>query len=204
MKFNGVEIELLGHASVKIFAEGKVVYIDPWKLSSEAEKADLVLVTHEHYDHCSPEDVEKVSGKETVVIAPADCAGKLRGNVKSLLPGEKTTEQGIEIEAVPAYNPTKQFHPKANNWVGYIISIGGKRIYHAGDTDLIPEMKEVKADIVLLPVGGTYTMNAEEAAEAANLIAPETAIPIHYGDIVGSKADAEKFKEKCKCKVEIL
>ena len=119
-------------------------------------------------------------------------------------PGESTTANGVKIEAVPAYNINKQFHPKSNNWVGYIFTLDGQRIYQAGDTDAIPEMKNVKADVVLMPVGGTYTMTAQEAAEATNAINPKLAIPMHWGKIVGSANDAETFKKLVKCEVQIL
>jgi len=119
--------------------------------------------------------------------------------------GTAIDADGVKIEVVPAYNVGKQFHPKGNDWVGYIIDAKGKRIYHAGDSDFIPEMKSIKADIILLPIGGTYTMTPEEAAEAANTINPSIlAVPIHFGEIVGTKADAEKFKALCKCDVKIL
>ncbi|MFQ6001401.1 MAG: MBL fold metallo-hydrolase [Anaerolineae bacterium] len=196
------KISWLGHASFKI-EDDKVVYIDPWKLG-RAESADIILVTHSHYDHCSPQDVARLQKEGTVIITVADCAGKFRGDVRVLKPGDSLKIDRVTIEAVPAYNTDKPNHPKAAGWVGFIIEMGGSRIYHAGDTDLIPEMDEIKADIALLPVGGTYTMTAEEAAQAAERINPQVAIPMHYGEIVGSRADAEKFKRLCSCEVRIL
>ncbi|MCK4417690.1 MAG: MBL fold metallo-hydrolase [Candidatus Latescibacteria bacterium] len=192
----------LGHASIKISAE-KLIYIDPWKLGKDEPTADLILITHGHYDHCSPEDVQKISGEQTTIVCPPDCGAELSGNIETMRPGERLTVEGVEIEAVPAYNVNKSFHPRANGWVGYIITAGGKRIYHAGDTDLIPEMEQVKADVVLLPIGGIYTMDAREAAKAAKKINPQVAIPIHWGDIVGSAQDAEKFRELSQVPVEI-
>ena len=191
----------LGHSSVKIEGE-KTIFIDPWKLDLK-EKADIILISHSHHDHLSLEDVEKLRHDNTVIVTTHDSAGQLSGNVEALNPGEKVLIGDITIEAVPAYNVKKDFHPKANNWIGFVITVKGKRIYYCGDTDLIPEMKEIKADIVITPVGGTYTMTAEEAAQAVNLIKPECAIPIHYGDIIGSESDAETFKKRCDVPVEI-
>ncbi len=195
-------IHWLGHASIKISAE-RLIYIDPWKLGKDEPTADLILITHAHYDHCSPEDVQKICGEQTTVVCPADCVEKLPGKIETIRPGERLAVEGIQIEAVRAYNLNKAFHPRANGWVGYIVTVGGKRIYHAGDTDLIPEMEQLKVDVAMLPVGGTYTMDAREAAEAANRITPQVAIPIHWGDIVGSVRDAEKFSQLCQVPVEI-
>lgn len=193
-------IHWLGHASVKITG-AKTIYIDPWKLK-EPVPADIILVTHDHYDHCSPEDIEKIRRKDTVVVSPQDSSGKLKA--KTLRPGDTISINGVSIKAVPAYNTNKQFHPRGNNWVGYLVTIDGKTIYHPGDTDATPEMEELRPDIAFFPIGGTYTMDAKEAAEIANKIKPGMAIPMHYGDIIGSKKDAERFKELCKCKVSIL
>src|SRR5574342_398215 len=135
------KMEWLGHDTFKIESGGKVIYTDPFKLIPGLPKADLILVTHEHYDHCSPEDLSKIATKDTVIVAPGDCGGKLKGNVKRVKPGDKLTVQGVDIEAVPSYNTNKQFHPKSNGWVGYIVTVEGQRIYIAGDTDHIPEMK---------------------------------------------------------------
>lgn len=195
-------IKWLSHASFKINGE-KIVYVDPWKLDDKNEEADIILITHDHYDHCSLSDIEKVRGKGTTVVAPPDAAKKIAGDVREVKPGDELTVKGIRIEVYPAYNLEKKFHPRANGWVGYVIEINGKRIYHAGDTDLIPEMEGIKADVALLPVGGTYTMDAREAAEAANRIKPKLAVPMHFGTIVGSSQDAEEFKSLCQVPVEI-
>ncbi len=197
------KIKWLGHATVQI-KDRKVIYIDPWKLRGTEEKADIILITHDHYDHCVPEDVAKIQDQKTVIITTADCAQKLSGDVRIISPGQKITVDDVEVEAVPAYNLDKDFHPKANGWVGFIVTVGGQRIYHAGDCDFIPEMAGIQADIALLPVGGTYTMTAEEAAKAANAICPRYAVPMHYGTIVGSEADARKFEELCQVPVKIL
>lgn len=193
-------IHWLGHAGVKITAS-KTIYIDPWKLK-EPSPADIVLVTHDHFDHCSPDDIEKITKKDTVIIAQQDCAAKLKA--KPIKPGDTITVNAVTIKAVPAYNTNKEFHPRSNAWVGYLITVDGKTIYHPGDTDAIPEMEELKPDIAFFPVGGTYTMNAAEAAGAANKMQPGIAIPMHYGDIVGSKKDAQNFKKLCKCRVLVL
>lgn len=195
------KIKWLGHASIRIEAQ-KIIYIDPWKIKG-GPKADLILISHSHHDHLSPVDVRKIQKEDTVIIAADDAAAQLSGDVRALKPGDKVIVQGVTVEAVPAYNIGKPYHPKANNWIGFLLTVEGKTIYYSGDTDLIPEMKEIKADIVILPVGGTYTMTAKEAAGAVDLIRPEAAIPIHYGDIVGAREDAETFKQRCKTPVEI-
>ena len=142
----------LGHSSFKITGEN-IIYIDPWNLKKGEDKADLILITHDHYDHCSEDDVETIIGESTVIVAPSDAAGKFKGNVRKVKPGDKIEVSGIRIEAVPAYNTDKSFHPKEKNWVGYVIDLNNKRIYHAGDTDVIPEMEKLEnIDIAILPV----------------------------------------------------
>lgn len=204
--FKGVKIEWLGHASFRL-TSGKVVYIDPFHLKTE-EKADFILITHGHYDHCSIPDIRKIIKPDTIIIATPDCASKLtkleHDNLKLIAPGDKIDLGEIIVETVPAYNLEKEFHPKMNDWVGYIITMSGARLYHTGDTDIIPEMKPIKTDVMMLPVGGTYTMDADEAARAASIIKPQLAIPMHYGDIVGKQSDAARFKEIADVKVEIL
>jgi len=209
MVVENINITKLPHDGFKIFEQNKYTYIDPFQLSEENEKADLILVTHGHYDHCSVEDIKKIVQLDTVIVATPDCISKLSKlevkEIRPIKPGDNTTIFGFGIEAVSAYNIGKQFHPKENDWVGYVLTINNKRIYHAGDTDRIPEMKELKnIDIALMPVSGTYVMTVEEAAKACDDIKPKVAIPMHYGSIVGSKTDAQKFKDIAKCKVEIL
>jgi len=196
-------IHWLGNAGFKITGK-KVVYIDPWMLK-KGEPADYIFVTHGHFDHLSIDDINKISKKDTIIVTIAAVAKDLKGNVKVMKPGDTLTLNGITVEAVPAYNLDKQFHPKADGHVGFIITIEGTRIYHAGDTDLIPEMEKFKADIVLLPVGGKYTMDAESAAKAAQKVKAKIAVPMHFGalqDVAGKEA-ADKFKNLVKGKMDV-
>jgi L-ascorbate metabolism protein UlaG (beta-lactamase superfamily) len=207
MEILGIEIRWLGHASFKIEKEQKI-FIDPFQIRIPEKDADLILITHDHFDHCSIDDIKMLVNKQAVIIASKMCRAKV-DNFKSdvakilyFIPGDRAKVNNAEIEAVPAYNVNKfrapgvVFHPKEMNYVGYIIEIDKVRIYHAGDTDFIPEMNNFgKIDIALLPIGGTYTMNVEEAIEAVKAIRPKYAIPMHYGSIVGSDKDAEKFEK---------
>lgn len=192
----------LGHDGFRIDAS-TCIYIDPYQIDG-GKPADLILVTHEHFDHCSPEDVARIQQPGTVIVTEKDSARKLSGDVRVMKPGERLHLDGLTVEAVPAYNTNKDFHPKANKWLGFIIDIDGVRIYHAGDSDYIPEMKDLDVDIALLPVSGTYVMNADEAVEAALAIKPKLAIPMHYGAIVGGPSDATRFKDKLAGKVDVL
>jgi L-ascorbate metabolism protein UlaG (beta-lactamase superfamily) len=207
------KIHWLGHDSFRLDAE-KTIYVDPWKLKKDMPPADLILITHEHDDHCSPKDVAKIVGPETVIVTNAASAKKLKkhkAQVRIVKPGDRLSIGGLQLEAVPAYNlnkfrsPGNPFHPKEAGHVGFIITAGNQRIYHAGDTDNIPEMSDFEVDIALLPVSGTYVMTAQEAAEAAGRIDPKTAIPMHYGaGVAGTRADAEQFSELYDGQVVIL
>jgi L-ascorbate metabolism protein UlaG (beta-lactamase superfamily) len=193
----------LGHDSFRLDGP-PVIYFDPWKLPPGSPVADVILVSHDHYDHLSADDVKKISGPKTVVIANPSAAAKLKG-ARVIRAGQKVAFGNVTVEAVPAYNlnkfrsPGNPFHPKQAEHNGYIVAVGGERLYHSGDTDHIPEMSGLKCDVALLPVSGTYVMTAEEAASAAATIKPRVAVPMHYGDkeVVGTLADAERFKELC-------
>jgi L-ascorbate metabolism protein UlaG (beta-lactamase superfamily) len=199
-------IRWLGHASFLI-EDSIEIYIDPYDLPEGLPPADLILITHDHSDHFSPADLAKILKSATVVVSVNSVCDDLPKTVKHsrrVAPGDTITVSGITIAAVPAYNINKDFHPKKKGWVGFVIEVEGRSIYHAGDTDLIPEMKDIHADVALLPAGGTYTMDAAEAAEAADLIAPLVAVPMHWGKIVGSEEDAKAFKAACKVPAVIL
>ena len=194
-------LEWLGHDSF-LYRGPTTMYFDPWRLSGDLPEADIVFVSHEHGDHCSPKDVERVSGPNTVIVANYGSVSQLEGDVRAMRPGDRLAVGKVTVEAVPAYNLDKfrpsgdPFHPKASEHNGYVVTIEGERLYFAGDTDHIPEMADIDCDIALLPVSGTYVMTAEEAAEAAMAIQPRIAVPMHYGaGIAGTANDAERFKE---------
>ena len=200
----GVEIKWYGHASFRLSSGYTVVYIDPWKLEEELKDGRLVLVSHSHYDHYSEDDVAKVLADDGRLYSSNDVIGRADSGT-ALVPGDSFECCGVKVEAVCAYNPAKKFHPKENNWLGFIINIDGKRVYYSGDTDVIEEMGELgEIDVALLPVGGTYTMDAVEASKAVGVIKPKIAIPYHWGDIVGDKTDAQRFAEQAGCEVVIL
>jgi L-ascorbate metabolism protein UlaG (beta-lactamase superfamily) len=204
----------LGHAGFRVQARGATVYIDPYRLPAGAPPADLILVTHGHYDHFSPRDVEALSHDGTWLIAPAAVAERVSGRVASIAPGETIELEylhGIDVTAVAAYNTSKRdsdgepFHPRAAGGVGFDVNVRGERLYHAGDTDVIPEMDAVVGvDVALLPVCGTYVMTAGEAVEAARRIQPRIAVPSHWGSHLGARADAEAFAERAPVEVRIL
>lgn len=215
MEINNIKLNWLGHDSFKIVIDdNKVLYIDPYKLSEanhNKNDADLILISHNHFDHLSIEDLKHVINNETMIIAAIECNEKLKQegfkNLKNVEPGQTIQEKDIEIEIVSAYNIDKNFHPKDDKKVGFIITCNNMRIYHAGDTDKISEMAKYNPDVALVPVSGVYVMTAEEAADCVNnLLKPTTmAIPMHYGSIVGNIDDALKFKKLVHaCKVEIL
>ncbi len=200
-------IEVLCHGSIRI-NKGKVIYIDPFKIDQNYNDADIIFITHDHYDHYSEEDIDKVKKQNTVIIAPKELLEKLlrkgfrQDYIITVEPNKGYMTQEIKFETIPAYNINKQFHPKENNWVGYIIEIKGIRYYIAGDTDITEENKKVKCDVAFVPVGGTYTMDFKEAAELVNEIKPKVAVPIHYGSLVGTSQDAIEFSKLLSTKIE--
>jgi len=192
-----------GHDTFEIRGKNVSIFTDPFQLTTES-KADIILVTHSHHDHCSPDDIDKLLKDDTEIAASQDCKSKINGNVTAMKPGDSAEIKGVNIEAVRAYNIGKDFHPKENNWLGFIFELDGTRYYLAGDADFIPEMKNLEdIDIALIPVSGTYVMTAEEAVEATLAINPKLAIPMHYGAIVGSESDATLFKDKLEGKVPV-
>lgn len=209
MKINDIELKWLGHSGFLIL-NSKVIYIDPYNISENLPKADLILLTHSHYDHCSVADLQKIVREGTRIIAPADCQSKItRFNVpikmEIIEKGNELDFGDVKISTIPAYNIDKPFHSKDELWVGYLIKMNDVLIYHAGDTDKIPEMQKLtgykqgdKKFIALLPIGGRFTMSVEEAVEAAKLLKPNLVIPMHYGSIVGTIDDAKDFFEQCR------
>ncbi|HTY44090.1 MAG TPA: MBL fold metallo-hydrolase [Patescibacteria group bacterium] len=209
MKIEDIELKWLGHSSFMI-KNSKVIYIDPFKISEGREKADIILITHDHFDHCSVEDMEKIIKEGTKIFAPADCQSKIAKfktpvDAEIVEPDREFSYGNIKIDTIPAYNIDKSFHPKEEGWVGYVVKMNDVLVYHAGDTDVIPEMQKLtgykqpgKIFIALLPIGGRFTMTAEEAAEAAKIIKPSLAIPMHFGNIIGTEQDAKEFVELCK------
>jgi L-ascorbate metabolism protein UlaG (beta-lactamase superfamily) len=200
----------LGHAGFRIQTRRATIYIDPYR-APEGPPADVILITHDHFDHFSRDDVRRFAAEGTRVVAPATVTEQLRGATVSIAPGESVELDLLEVTAVAAYNTNKldsggdPFHPREAGWVGYVLNMEGKTVYHSGDTDVIPEMDQAAgADVALLPVSGTYVMSAAEAAEAARRIDPGLAIPMHWGAVIGSRADAEEFQAKAPVEVKIL
>ncbi len=204
-------IEVLCHSAIR-FSENKIIYFDPYKINKNYNDADYIFVTHDHYDHFSEEDILKVKKDETKIIVPNDLLEKSKKlgfdkeNILTVIPNSSYKIDDITFETIPAYNVNKNFHPRANNWIGYIINLNNTIYYIAGDTDITEENRKVKCDVAFVPIGGTYTMTAKEAATLVNEIKPKIAVPIHYGLIVGTKEDATTFKNSLNndIKCEIL
>lgn len=213
-EYKGLQIKWHGHDTFSIEGDIKI-YTDPYKISKKTE-VDLILISHDHFDHLSLEDLKKISTNKTTIVAAKECLNKITGisckEKIGIMPGENKTINGIRIRAINAYNidkinpdTKKPFHPKEDNKIGFFLNIKGTNIYHTGDSDLIPEMSDLRPDILLVPVSGTYVMTAREAAQATETIKPKIAIPMHYGTIVGSENDATEFKNLVKsCEVQIL
>jgi L-ascorbate metabolism protein UlaG (beta-lactamase superfamily) len=209
MKINDIEIKWLGHSGFLI-KNSKIIYIDPFKIKEGMEKADLVLITHGHYDHCSYDDLSKIIKEGTKIFVTADAQSKVTRfsipiKIEVVEPMREFDLGEIKIATFPAYNLGKHFHPQDEGWVGYLIKMDGVIIYHSGDTDVIPEMQKLtgfkqqgKSFVALLPVGGRFTMTPEEAFEAVKIIKPNIAIPMHWGSIVGGEEDAKEFVQLCK------
>ena len=202
-------VSINAHSSIRIGGE-HTVYFDPYLIKEEPHDADVIFVTHEHFDHFSPEDVAKVAKADTVYVAPKTTKKALKKanitdkNCTFMKPDREEEVCGITVRSVPAYNPAKQFHPKENEWLGYVVEIGGTRVYVCGDMDDPPEGRAMDCDIVLVPCGGTYTMDPKEAAAFVNALKPKTAIPTHYGSIVGKAGDGEKFAKKVDKDIEVV
>ena len=204
--------EVLCHSSIKI-TKGSIIYFDPFKINKEYHDADIIFITHSHYDHYSEEDINKVRKKDTQIVAPLDLLDNLltlgftKDSITLVKPNENYTVKGLSFKTIPAYNTNKNFHPKANNWVGYLVTIDNITYYIAGDTDITTENKQVKCDVAFVPVGGTYTMDNKEAAKLINEIKPKVAIPIHYGKIIGNISDGQNFakliNKEIECKIFI-
>ena len=203
-------INVLCHSAIRLEIDNKIIYIDPYSLTSNANDADLIFITHDHYDHFSIEDIKKVEKSNTIFIIPESMlenaikSGIKENRIIKIKPNQNYKYENLKIETIPAYNVNKKFHPKENNWVGYLIEYNNVVYYIAGDTDITNENKKVKCDIAFVPIGGTYTMNYKEAAKLINEIKPKFVVPIHYGKIVGTKQDALNFEkllnEDIKCK----
>ena len=203
-------IEVFTQSSIRIKSSQGTIYLDPFQIKTESHDADYILITHDHYDHFSVDDIKKIAKISTILVVPArmeDDAKELANDVASIVtvkPGVYKEISGLEIETIPAYNTVKPFHPRRAEWVGYILRADGKRLYVAGDTGLTKEARQVKCDIALLPVGGTYTMDTRRAAELANTIRPEYVIPTHYGSIVGKQSDGQTFASLVKSPVKVV
>ena len=191
-------VSINAHSSIRIGGSA-VLWFDPFHVTDEPHDADVILVTHEHFDHLSPEDIARVARDDTRFVVPCGMEGQVTAlgvstaQVTGLAPGESAQVCGVAVEAVPAYNLDKQFHPRERGWVGYVATLDGVRYYVAGDTDDLPENRSLACDVALVPVGGTYTMTAPEAAAFVNALAPTVAIPTHYGDVAGSPEDGRRF-----------
>jgi L-ascorbate metabolism protein UlaG (beta-lactamase superfamily) len=196
------KIHWLGHDAIYLDGSTTVCF-DPYQLGAQ-RPADLILITHEHFDHCSPEDVAKVAKPDSTIVTDKTSAQKLSGDIRVVAAGDRIRVKGVDIAVGPAYNTNKDFHPKKAGMISFVVTLDGVRYYHAGDTDFIPEMRELDVDVAFLPVSGTYVMTAEEAVEAARAIKPQVAIPMHYAAIVGTEEDAQRFKKGLEGEIQVV
>lgn len=199
-------VKVFGQNSIRI-ESSKIIYIDPLYIDKDYNDADFIFITHDHYDHFSPDDINRIKKNDTIFVAPEKMKAKVSqlgiddSNIKCVVPNQTYNIDTLSFETVPSYNKLKPFHPKSNNWVGYILDLD-KKYYIAGDTDNVPEIRNISCDVAFVPVGGTYTMDYKEAAELINTMNPKLAIPVHYGTIVGNKADGERFKSLVESSIE--
>ena len=202
-------IRVFTQNSIRIETDKAVIYVDPFQIKSEFFDAGYIFITHDHFDHFSPESIEKVADDDTVLIVPehmkqdAQNVSHLVKDIITVNPGSHIKLDKVEFDTVASYNMIKPYHPKGAGWCGYIIYDGDKRIYVAGDTDAVKEVRDVRCDVALVPIGGKYTMDAKKAASLINEIEPKVAIPVHYGSVVGSPKDAEVFKKHVKDSVKV-
>jgi L-ascorbate metabolism protein UlaG (beta-lactamase superfamily) len=195
-------------SSMRYAGDGLTIYIDPWGTGPEDPKADLILITHAHFDHLQPHEIARISGDGTKVVAPHDVAKELDGDVTPVTPGESHEVAGVRFDTVPAYNTAEErldMHPRAKGWVGYVLELDGRRYYHAGDTDALPELQTLATDVAMVPIGGTYTMDHREAADLVKAMAPQVAVPMHYGFVVCSPSHADLFRKEAEpVRVEVM
>ena len=204
---NTANITVNTQSSIRI-AGSKILYFDPFRITDEPHDADIIFITHSHHDHLDPESIDKIARENTVFVAPSSMGQEMRkvvGDAELLLMMPESTKDlsGVSIRAVPAYNRLKPFHPKRYGWNGYVVSMDGVRYYVSGDTDAIRELSSITCDVALVPIGGTYTMTAKEAAKLVNEICPSVAIPTHYGSIVGKPEDADVFRKCVDQKIQV-
>lgn len=200
------EVKVLNHSSIKISGK-RILYFDPFEITEESHDADIIFITHDHFDHYSPEDIRKILKSDTVLVMPESMKGQEKkaeaSSCEFIAPNGTAEINELKVKAIPAYNRLKPFHTKGKNFVGYLVTMKDVTYYVAGDTDMTPDNQEVKCDVALVPVGGKYTMNYKEAAKLVNQMMPRLVVPTHYGKVVGSPDDGKKFAELVDEKIEV-
>jgi L-ascorbate metabolism protein UlaG (beta-lactamase superfamily) len=195
-------------SSMRLATESRTIYVDPWGTAEGDPKADLILITHAHFDHLQPGEIQRLSDANTKLVAPKDVANELSGDSTPVSPGESHEVAGVRFETVPAYNVAPDrldMHPKSNDWVGYVMEFDGRRFYHAGDTDALPELESLQTDVAMVPIGGTYTMDYREAAAFVKAMEPGLAVPMHFGFVVCSPSHGDLFRKEAQpISVEVL